>query len=232
MSPGENSAAKKSGENFPRRSFGGTVPSFATAAEGLCFRSRAKRLGTRLSRPFLAQMYEIWCCRSGDWRCWPSSLWRCVAILESLSGACLVLLQSFGRMALGALGISWVAEFSPGEMIPSFLRQSVPTLRLAPSLPWCSPPPPWPRWDLPGVESPGSPACTGRLPVAADNGFPWGWHTPHAGAFCADWCYDFPVLSSLTPFLDPSTPIALRLTPRGRGGSPAFPVYMSSLVHS
>ena len=30
----ENSAAKKSGEIFPRRNFGGTVPSFATAAEG------------------------------------------------------------------------------------------------------------------------------------------------------------------------------------------------------
>ena len=40
------------------------------------------------------------------------------------------------------------------------------------------------------------------------------WHMPQAGAcptFCADWCYDFPILSSLTPFLDPSAPIALGL---------------------
>jgi hypothetical protein len=56
---GENSAVKKSGENFPRRNFGGTIPFFATAAEGLCFLRRAKRLRTRLSQPFLAQMYEI-----------------------------------------------------------------------------------------------------------------------------------------------------------------------------
>ena len=57
---GGNSAVKKSGETFPRRNFGGTVPSFATAPEGLCFPSRAKRLRTRLSQLFLTQMYEIW----------------------------------------------------------------------------------------------------------------------------------------------------------------------------
>ena len=40
-------------------------------------------------------------------------LWQCVANLESLSGACLVvLLQS-------SLGISRVAKFSPGKIIPS-----------------------------------------------------------------------------------------------------------------
>ena len=126
-SPGENfrggnSAVKKSGEIFPRRNFGGTVPSFAAAAEGLRFLRRAKRLRTRLSQPFLVQMYEIWCCRSGNW-CWryrPSLLWQCVAVLESLSGACLVVfLQSFGRMALGALGISRVAKLSRREIFAS-----------------------------------------------------------------------------------------------------------------
>ena len=40
MSPGGNPAVKKSGENFPQRNFGGTVPSFATAAEGVCFVTR------------------------------------------------------------------------------------------------------------------------------------------------------------------------------------------------
>ena len=54
----ENSAVKKGGELFPRRIFGGTVPFFATAAEGLCFLRRAKRLRKRLSQPFVAQMYE------------------------------------------------------------------------------------------------------------------------------------------------------------------------------
>ena len=52
------------------------------------------------------------------------------------------------------------------------------------------------------------------------------WHMPHAGPcsdFCADWCHDFPVLSSLTPLLDPST--SIRLGPRPRGeGSTAFPI--------
>ena len=52
------------------------------------------------------------------------------------------------------------------------------------------------------------------------------WHMPHAGQcsdFCADRCYDFPVLSSLTPLLDPST--SIRLGPRPRGeGSTAFPI--------
>ena len=69
ISPGENYGLKKSGEIFPWRNFGGTVPSFATAAEGLCFLRRAKRLRTHLSQLFFAQMYEIWCCRSGNW-CW------------------------------------------------------------------------------------------------------------------------------------------------------------------
>ena len=119
---GGNSAVKKSGEIL------GIVPSFAAAAEELCFLRRAKRLQTRLSQPFLVQMYEIWCCRSGNW-CWryrPSLLWQCVAILESLSGACLVVfLQSFGRMAFGALGISRVAKLSPGETVP---RQMFPPL--------------------------------------------------------------------------------------------------------
>ena len=52
------------------------------------------------------------------------------------------------------------------------------------------------------------------------------WHMPHAGPcsqFCADWCHDFPILSYLTPLLDPST--SIRLGPRPRGeGSLAFPV--------
>jgi hypothetical protein len=52
------------------------------------------------------------------------------------------------------------------------------------------------------------------------------WHMPHAGPcsqFCADWCHDFPILSYLTPLLDPST--SIRLGPRPRGeGSMAFPV--------
>ena len=90
--------------------FGGTVPSFATTAEGLCFLRIAKRLRTRLSQPFLAQMYEIWCCQSGKWcrRYWPVLLWQFV-----------VLLQLFGRMASGALGISRLAKLSPGEIFPS-----------------------------------------------------------------------------------------------------------------
>ena len=65
--PGENFAGKLSplrtvAKFSPGEFFGGTVPSFATAAEGLCFLRRAKRLPTRLSPPFLAQMYGIWCC--------------------------------------------------------------------------------------------------------------------------------------------------------------------------
>ena len=51
------------------------------------------------------------------------------------------------------------------------------------------------------------------------------WHMPHAGAcsdICADWCHDFPILSSLTPLLNPST--SIRTGPRPRGeGSPVFP---------
>ena len=52
------------------------------------------------------------------------------------------------------------------------------------------------------------------------------WHMPHAGPcsqFCADWCHDFPILSYLTPLLDPSTSIRLGPRPRGKG-SLAFPV--------
>ena len=65
--PGENFAGKISplrtvAKFSPGEIFGGTVPSFATAAEGLCFLRRAKHLPTRLSQPFLAQMYGIWCC--------------------------------------------------------------------------------------------------------------------------------------------------------------------------
>ena len=74
-------------------------------------------------------MYEIWCCRSGNWcwRYWPSLLWGCVAILESLSGECLVvLLQSFGRMALGALGISRVVKLSPGKIFPFPVVRPIP----------------------------------------------------------------------------------------------------------
>ena len=52
------------------------------------------------------------------------------------------------------------------------------------------------------------------------------WHMPHAGlchAHCADWCHDFPILSALTPLLNPSKRIPLGLCPRGEGPSP-FPV--------
>ena len=52
------------------------------------------------------------------------------------------------------------------------------------------------------------------------------WHMPHAGlcnAHCANWCHDFPILSALTPLLNPSTRIPLGLSPRGEGPSP-FPI--------
>ena len=46
------------------------------------------------------------------------------------------------------------------------------------------------------------------------------WQMPHGGTcsdFCADWCHDFPLLSSVTPVLDPSTAIRLGLKPPGEG---------------
>ena len=49
------------------------------------------------------------------------------------------------------------------------------------------------------------------------------WCMPHADAcseFCADWCYDFPVLSSPTPAQDPST--SIRAGPRPPGGGSPF----------
>ena len=52
------------------------------------------------------------------------------------------------------------------------------------------------------------------------------WHMPHAGlchAHCADWCHDFPIISALTPLLNPSKRIPLGLCPRGEGPSP-FPI--------
>ena len=59
------------------------------------------------------------------------------------------------------------------------------------------------------------------------------WQMPHTGActaFCADWCYHFPILSSPTPLLDPFTHITPGLVLLGEG-PPAFPVYMSSSVN-
>ena len=47
------------------------------------------------------------------------------------------------------------------------------------------------------------------------------WHMPHpklCSDICADWCFDFPVLHSLTPLLNPSTSICLGQRPRGVGG--------------
>ena len=57
------------------------------------------------------------------------------------------------------------------------------------------------------------------------------WHMPHPGPcsnVCADWCYDFPVLSSFTPFLDPCELIRSGLCPRGEGGH-GFPLYVKSI---
>ena len=46
------------------------------------------------------------------------------------------------------------------------------------------------------------------------------WHVPHArpcSETCADWCYDFPILSAHTPRGDPSQPIPVGPPARGRG---------------
>ena len=51
-------------------------------------------------------------------------------------------------------------------------------------------------------------------------------HMPHAGpcnAHCADWCHNFPILSALTPLLNPSTRIPVGLSPPGEGPS-LFPI--------
>ena len=52
------------------------------------------------------------------------------------------------------------------------------------------------------------------------------WHVPHTGPCsetCADWCYDFPILSAHTPRGDPSQPIPVGPPARGEGDS-AFPL--------
>ena len=76
-------------------------------------------------------------------------LWQYVAILESLSGACLVvLLQSFGQMTLGALGISRVVKLPPSKVFPSpvwvcvphhVLRARMSTIFVPLPFHWCRP---------------------------------------------------------------------------------------------
>ena len=52
------------------------------------------------------------------------------------------------------------------------------------------------------------------------------WHVPHTGPCsetCADWCYDFHILSAHTPRGDPSQPSPVGPPARGEGDS-AFPL--------
>ena len=68
--------------------------------------------------------------------------------------------------------------------------------------------------------------CWGGPGMDLGRGGRSSWHMPHAGpcnAHCADWCHDFPILSALTPLLNPLTRIPLGLSPRGEGPSP-FPI--------
>ena len=52
-------------------------------------------------------------------------------------------------------------------------------------------------------------------------------HMPQPGPcrFCADWCYNFPVLQALTPPENPTSPICVGLSPREKGPSP-FPILL------
>ena len=96
---GENSAVKKSGEISPRRNFVGTVPSFAIAAEELCFLRRAKRFLRRCMKSgaadpvtgaggtgplFRGNVLQFWSlclghvllCHCSHWGVWHLELWE------------------------------------------------------------------------------------------------------------------------------------------------------------